>query len=96
MRDHSISVDQARYATYIVAKYLNTETVNTSTKFYYADIKDVPLSDLLIHNSIKTENKLMAFSDSIWQDFTENGINTEAYIIFYQGGPIDHGAHVPE
>ena len=34
MKDHSISVYQARYATYIVAKYLETDNVNTSTKFY--------------------------------------------------------------
>ena len=33
MRDHSIFVDQARYATSIVAKYLDTATVKTSTKF---------------------------------------------------------------
>ena len=40
--------------------------------------------------SIKTEIHLMDFSDSIWQDFS-----TRAYIIFYQGGPNDHGTHVP-
>ena len=34
LKDHSISVDQARYATYIVAKYLETDTVKVSTKFY--------------------------------------------------------------
>ena len=34
MKDHYISVDRARYATYIVAKYLDTSTVKTSTKFY--------------------------------------------------------------
>ena len=34
MRDYSISVDQARYATSIVPKYLDTETYKTSTKFY--------------------------------------------------------------
>ena len=33
-KDHSISVDQARYATYIVEKYLNTSTVKLSNKFY--------------------------------------------------------------
>ena len=33
MKDHSISVDQGRYYTSIVAKYLDTATVNTSTKF---------------------------------------------------------------
>ena len=34
LKDHSISVDQARYATSIVAKYLDTATVKASTKFY--------------------------------------------------------------
>ena len=34
MKDHSISVDQTRYATSIVAKYLETATVKVSTKFY--------------------------------------------------------------
>ena len=34
MKDHSITVDQARYATSIVAKYLDTTTVKASTKFY--------------------------------------------------------------
>ena len=34
MKDHSIYVDQAIYATSIVAKYLDTATVKTSKKFY--------------------------------------------------------------
>ena len=34
LKDYSISMDQARYATYIVAKYLDTATVKVSTKFY--------------------------------------------------------------
>ena len=34
MKDHSISVDRARYATYIVEKYLDTATVKASRKFY--------------------------------------------------------------
>ena len=34
MKDHSISVDQARYATYIVANYLDTSTVKRSKCFY--------------------------------------------------------------
>ena len=37
----------------------------------------------------------MDFSDSSWQDFPDTGRITEAYIIFYQGGPIDHVTHVP-
>ena len=37
----------------------------------------------------------MAFSDSSWQDCPYTGRSTGAYIIFYQGGTIDHGTHVP-
>ena len=34
MKGHSILVDQARYSTYIVDKYLDTVTVNTSKTIY--------------------------------------------------------------
>ena len=34
LKYHSISVDQDRYATSIVAKYLDTTTVKVSNKFY--------------------------------------------------------------
>ena len=34
LKDHSIYVDQARYATSIVAKYLDTSTVKVITKLY--------------------------------------------------------------
>ena len=34
MKDNYISVDQAKYATSIVEKYLDTATVKASTKFY--------------------------------------------------------------
>ena len=34
MKDHYISVYQDRYATSIVAKYLDTATVKVITKFY--------------------------------------------------------------
>ena len=34
LKDHSIPVDQARYATSVIAKYLDTAIVKVSTKFY--------------------------------------------------------------
>ena len=37
----------------------------------------------------------MDFYDSSWQDCPDTGRSTREYIIFYQGGPIDHGTHVP-
>ena len=45
-------------------------------------MKDEPLSNLLRHANIKTENQLIAFSDSSWQDFPDTGKITGAYIIF--------------
>ena len=61
---------------------------------YYANINDTPVSDLLRQAIIKTENQLVAFSDSSWQYCPDTGIIIGAYIIFYQGGTIDHGTHV--
>ena len=43
---------------------------------YYADLNDAPVSDILIQDSIKTENQLMAFSDSSWQYFPDTGRST--------------------
>ena len=57
-------------------------------------MNDAPVTDLLIQASITTENHLIAFSDSIWKDCPDTGRSTGAYIIFYKGGPIDHGTHV--
>ena len=62
---------------------------------YYADMNDAPVSDLLRQDSIKTDNQLMSFSDYSWQIFPDTGRSTGAYIIFYKGGPIDYGTHVP-
>ena len=62
---------------------------------YYAGRNDAPVTDLLRKVCIKTENHFMDFSDSSWQDCPNTGRSTEAYIIFYQGGPIDNGIHVP-
>ena len=61
---------------------------------YYFEMKDTFLSDLLRQVSIKNENQLMVFSDSIWKYFPDTVRITEAYIIFYQGVPIDYVTHV--
>ena len=62
---------------------------------YYAYMNDAPVSNLSRKASIKTENQLMDFSDSSWQDFPETGRSIVEYIIFYQGVTIDHVTHVP-
>ena len=62
---------------------------------YCSDMKDAPLYDLLRKSGINTKNQLMVFSDYSWQDFTDTGRSRREFIIFYQGGTIDHGTHVP-
>ena len=37
----------------------------------------------------------MVLSDSTRKEFPDNRRSTGAYIVFYQGGPIDHFTHVP-
>ena len=61
---------------------------------YYDDMNAAPVSDLFIQDSIKTENKLMAFYDSSGQNCPDTSRSTGSYIIIYEGGPIDHGTHV--
>ena len=68
---------------------------NTLGLKYYDDMKDSPLSDLLRQFRIKSENQLLAFSNYVYQDFTDTVMSTGACITFYQSGPIDHGTHVP-
>ena len=49
MKDHSISVDQARYATSIVVKYLDTATFKASKKFYNTTLPYDMLFKKIIH-----------------------------------------------
>ena len=57
-------------------------------------MNDAPVYDLLRQASIKNENQLMNFSDSIWKDCPDTGRSIGTYLIFYQCGPIYHGTHV--
>ena len=55
---------------------------------YYADLNDAPVTHLMRKASIKTDNHLMDFSDSIWQDFPDTGRSIGAYIIFIKVGQL--------
>ena len=58
-------------------------------------MNDATVTDLLRKVSIKTKDRFMVFPNSSQQDCPDTGRSTGAYIIVYQGGPIDHGNHVP-
>ena len=54
LKEHSISVDQARYATSIVAKYLDTATVKASNKFYKTTL---PSDMIFTKEDVSTSDK---------------------------------------
>ena len=56
IKDHSISVYQARYDTSVVDKNLDTATVNTSTNFYKTDLTYDRFSPKMMHLTVM--NKL--------------------------------------
>ena len=61
----------------------------------YSKKEDSHLYDLLRQDRIKSENHLMLCSDSSWKDCLDTGISTGAFIVFFQGGPLDLCTHVP-
>ena len=64
MKDHSVSVDQARYATSIADKYVDTVAVKTCKKFYKSTFPsdmiftkaDASTSDEKVENSTREFN----------------------------------------
>ena len=62
---------------------------------YYSKIEDATMYVLLRQYIIMTKNQLMVFYDFSYQDCPYNGRSIGAYIVFYQGGKIDHCTHVP-
>ena len=71
MKDHSISVYQARYATYTDAKHLDTAIVKTNTKFY---------KTTLPYDIIFTKYDAYTFNEKIEKLTREFNINYRACI----------------
>ena len=68
---------------------------NNSGLRYFANIEDAHISDLFRQAILNTEKQFMVFSDYIYQYCPYNKRRTGSYIVFYQGGKIDHCTHVP-
>ena len=62
---------------------------------HYDDMNDALLYDLFRQARVKTDNQLMDLYYYSWKDCPDTQISTGSYIIFHQGGTIDHGTHVP-
>ena len=68
MKDHSISVYQARYATSIVDKYLDIATVKTSTNFYKTTL---PSDMIFTNDAVSTSDEQV---DKLTREFNINHI----------------------
>ena len=66
LKDHYISVDQAKYSTYVVAKYLDTSAVKTSTIVYKTTL---PSDIIFTKDSVSTSDEK---GDKLSMDFNQN------------------------
>ena len=63
---------------------------------FYADIKLSSIYKMLKENDIQiTEETILTFTDSSWNDFIDTGRSTGGYIILRQAGAVDYGSHLP-
>ncbi|MGH3054708.1 MAG: reverse transcriptase domain-containing protein, partial [Gaiellaceae bacterium] len=62
---------------------------------FYSNIADAPVTQLLRSQNITPSSNFYSFSDSSWQDCPTSGRSTGSYLIFYQGGVVDHSSFVP-
>ena len=51
---------------------------------------------VLQENNIQiTQDTIVMFSDSSWNDCIDTGRSTDGYIALSQGGAVDYGSHLP-
>ena len=62
---------------------------------FYSDWKHSNIYHVLESNKIECKNKLVAMSDSSWQDCLDTGKSTGGYLIFFSGGLIRFSSNVP-
>ena len=77
LKDHSISVDQARYATSIVAKYLDTATVKASKKFYKTTL---PSDMIFTKEYVSTSNEQV---ESLTREYNIHYRACIGYLIYF-------------
>ena len=71
---------------------------NTSNKGikFYSKVMGSPIYKNIDNNNIKTtEETIITFRDSSFNDCIDTGRSTGAHITFVQGGAVDYGCHLP-
>ena len=63
---------------------------------FYARVKDSPLFKLLEEKNIQiSDETVLTFIDSSWNDCIDTGRSTGGNITFRQAGAVDYGSHLP-
>ena len=83
LKDHSISVDQARYATSVVAKYLDTATVKVNTKFYKTTL---PADMIITKEYVSTSDEQV---EKLTRDFKIHYISCIGSLIYLLSTRVD-------
>ena len=63
---------------------------------FYSDITQSPVYKLLQENNITPSRNMFTFSDSSWDDDHDTSRSTGGFLIFYQGGIVDHSSNMPD
>ena len=83
MKDNYISVDQAIYATSIVAKYLDTVTVKVSNKFS----KEILLADMIFtKEDVSTSDEQV---EKLTREYNIHYISCIGYLIYLFSTRVD-------
>jgi hypothetical protein len=59
-------------------------------------VTNYPIYQLLQENNITPSIKKFTFCDSSWDDAHDTSRSTGGFLIFYQGGIVDHSSNMPE
>ena len=76
IRDHSISVDQEMYATYVLENYLETDTIKENSKFHR---NTVPHNMIFIKKYDSTRNEK---AEILYRAYNIQYINVLGQIIY--------------
>jgi hypothetical protein len=63
---------------------------------FYSDMKNSPITHMLVAENIQQSYPFFTFSDSSWNDDVDTGRSTGCFIVVYMGGIVDHSSNLPD
>ena len=63
---------------------------------FYSDFTKSPAYKILLDNNVPPSRNMFTFCDSSWDDDHDTSRSTGGFLIFYQGGVVDHSSNMPD